>query len=287
MNLKRISILAISLLLFSTNVVSANNDNWTDFSKRFLTNTDFNQGNSDGWTIESNAGQKAVSANLMRFWNGTFDFYQELPRLPKGHYRLTVQGFYRSQGDSYSLYKNGTEQLKAFLYAGEASTPLMSVYSQAMTSTAGTRQQHDGKYYPDNSTSAAAAFDEGLYTGNSVEFDAEGSITIGVRCQEAGTNNYCAFDNFKLEYASPIGPDGKSSMPVRRPPITTVWNSGTAHSISHSSSRTVLRANTASACRLSTAVRTTRPTGEATIPTTGMAHRTSRLICMVPMMPSR
>nr|WP_288281314.1 CotH kinase family protein [uncultured Prevotella sp.] len=210
MNLKRISILAISLLLFSTNVVSANNVNWTDFSKRFLTNTDFNQGNSDGWTIESNAGQKAVSANLMRFWNGTFDFYQELPRLPKGHYRLTVQGFYRSQGDSYSLYKNGTEQLKAFLYAGEASTPLMSVYSQAMTSTAGTRQQHDGKYYPDNSTSAAAAFDEGLYTGNSVEFDAEGSITIGVRCQEAGTNNYCAFDNFKLEYASPIGPDGKS-----------------------------------------------------------------------------
>jgi hypothetical protein len=210
MNLKRISILAISLLLFSTNVVSANNDNWTDFSKRFLTNTDFNQGNSDGWTIESNAGQKAVSAKVMRFWNGTFDFYQELPRLPKGHYRLTVQGFYRSQGDSYSLYKNGTEQLKAFLYAGEASTPLMSVYSQAMTSTAGTRQQHDGKYYPDNSTSAAAAFDEGLYTGNSVEFDAEGSITIGVRCQEAGTNNYCAFDNFKLEYASPIGPDGKS-----------------------------------------------------------------------------
>lgn len=210
MNLKRISILAISLLLFSTNVVSANNDNWTDVSKRFLTNTDFNQGNSDGWTIESNAGQKAVSANLMRFWNGTFDFYQELPRLPKGHYRLTVQGFYRSQGDSYSLYKNGTEQLKAFLYAGEASTPLMSVYSQAMTSTAGTRQQHDGKYYPDNSTSAAAAFDEGLYTGNSVEFDAEGSITIGVRCQEAGTNNYCAFDNFKLEYATPISPDGKA-----------------------------------------------------------------------------
>ena len=210
MNLKRNIFFAISLFVLNTSIVYADDANWADVTKRFLTNTDFNDGSYDGWTVNSNAGQKAVSAKVMRFWNGTFDFYQELPRLPKGHYRLTVQGFYRSQGDSYSLYKNGTEQLKAFLYAGEASTPLMSVYSQAMTSTAGTRQQHDGKYYPDNSTSAAAAFDEGLYTGNSVEFDAEGSITIGVRCQEAGTNNYCAFDNFKLEYASPVSPDGKT-----------------------------------------------------------------------------
>ena len=209
MNLKRIIFFAISFLSINLSVV-ADDTNWADVTSRFIKNTDFNSGNYDGWTVESNAGQKAVSANVMRFWNGTFDFYQELSRLPKGHYRLTVQGFYRSQGDSYSLYKNGTEPLNALLYAGEASTPLMSVYSQAMTSTEGNRQQHDGKYYPDNSTSSAAAFTEGLYNGNSVEFDAEGSITIGVRCQEAGTNNYCAFDNFKLEYASPVSPDGKT-----------------------------------------------------------------------------
>lgn len=209
MNLKRIIFFAISFLSINLSVV-ADDTNWADVTSRFIKNTDFNSGNYDGWTVESNAGQKAVSANVMRFWNGTFHFSQKINYLPKGHYRLSVQGFFRSQGDSYQLYKNGTEKLTAYLYAGETSTPLVSVYSESMTSTAGNRQEHDGKYYPDNSSSAAAAFAEGLYKNNSIEFESEGSITIGVICEEAGTNNYCALDNFKLEYASPVGADGKS-----------------------------------------------------------------------------
>ena len=209
MNLKRILFFVISFLAINLSVV-ADDTNWDDVTSRFIKNTDFNSGNYDGWTVESNAGQKAVSANVMRFWNGTFHFSQKINYLPKGHYRLSVQGFFRSQGDSYQLYKNGTEKLTAYLYAGEVSTPLVSVYSESMTSTVGNRQEHDGKYYPDNSSSAAAAFAEGLYKNNSIEFESEGSITIGVICEEAGTNNYCALDNFKLEYASPIDADGKS-----------------------------------------------------------------------------
>ena len=204
--------LLLTVLLFLTVSATYADVQWTDVTKRFVQNADFNDGNSDGWTINSNAGQNAVSAKVMRFWNGTFDFYQEIRYLPKGTYRLSVQGFYRHEGDSYQAYKNGTEPLTAFLYAGETATPLVSVYSESMTSTEGNRQQHDGNHYPDNSASAAAAFAEGLYKGNSVVFESNGSITIGVRCQEAGTNNYCAFDNFKLEYASAV--DGKAWVDV-------------------------------------------------------------------------
>ena len=209
MNLKRFFLFAIGLLSINISIV-ADDINWADVTTRFITNTDFDNGNYDGWTVESDAGQKAVSAKIMRFWNGTFHLSQKINYLPKGHYRLSVQGFYRSQGDSYSAYKNGTEKITAFLYAGEVSKALVSVYSESMTSTAGNRQEHDGKYYPDNSTSAAAAFAEGLYNNNSIEFESKGSVTIGVICEEAGSSNYCALDNFKLEYASPIGPDGKS-----------------------------------------------------------------------------
>lgn len=185
---------------------------WTDITTRFVQNPDFDSGNNDGWTVNSSAGQKSVSAKIMRFWNGTFDFSQQISHLPQGTYRLTVQGFYRAQGDSYQAYKDGTEKMNAFLYAGKVSKPLVSVYSEAMTSTEGNRQQHDGHYYPDNSVSAAAAFAEGLYKGNSIEFEGGGSVTIGIRCEEAESNNYCAFDNFRLEYASAA--DGKTWVDV-------------------------------------------------------------------------
>jgi len=210
MRLKQITILLFVLFSANINIKADEGTNWADVTKRFVKNTDFNDGNYDGWTVESNAGQRTVSAKIMRFWNGTFNFSQEIIQLPKGRYRLSVQGFYRANGDDYQSYKNGTEDITAFLYAGTASTPLVSVYSEAMTSTEGNRQQHEGKYYPDNSVSAAAAFAEGNYKNNFLEFEAEGNITIGVRCEQANSDNYCALDNFKLEYASPIGPDGKS-----------------------------------------------------------------------------
>ena len=197
--------LYLLLLLLTICSVATADVVWSDITRRFIQNPDFDNGNNDGWTVNSSAGQRAVSANVMRFWNGTFDFSQVISGLPQGHYRLTVQGFYRNEGDSYQAYKNGTERLNAFLYAGGVSKALVSVYSESMTSTTGNRQEHEGRYYPDNSTSAAAAFAEGHYQGNSIEFDAQGSVTIGVRCQEAGTNNYCAFDNFRLEYAGATG----------------------------------------------------------------------------------
>lgn len=206
--------LIIIFLLLTSATVPAANITWTDVTGRLVTNPDFNSGNNDGWTVNSSAGQKSVSAKVMRFWNGTFDFSQQLNHLPQGRYRLTVQGFYRPEGDSdnaYWAHVNGTERLTAYLYAGEASTLLVSVYSEDMTYADGARQ-HDGKYFPDNSGSAAAAFAQGCYQGNSVEFEANGSVTIGVRSQEAGTNNYCAVDNFKLEYATSI--DGKAWVDV-------------------------------------------------------------------------
>ena len=194
--------LYLLLLLLTISSVASADAVWSDITRRFIQNPDFDNGNNDGWTVNSSAGQKAVSAQVMRFYGGTFDFSQQLTALPKGHYRLSVQGFYRHEADCYQAHQNGTERLTAFLFAGDAKTPLVSVYSEAMTSAVGNRQLHDGQYYPDNSTSAAAAFAEGLYKGNSIEFETQGNVMIGVRCQEAGSGNYCVFDNFKLEYAS-------------------------------------------------------------------------------------
>ena len=175
---------------------------WIDVTRQFVKNPAFDNNSQVGWTWESNASTQAVRVNCISFFNGYFNLHQQL-RLPKGHYRLSVQGFYRTgdNASAYSGHQNGSEKITANLYAGSASKSLVSLYSCSMNYNAANRcWEKDGRYYPDGKEAAEAAFDEGLYW-NDVEFDADGEVTIGVACSEYNGNNYCVLDNFKLEYA--------------------------------------------------------------------------------------
>ena len=207
MNLRKMACLAGFLFL----AVSASAvDKWIDVTNQYLTNPNFDDDSSEGWVWDSNASTQAVRVECISFYNGYFNLSQTLRRLPKGHYRLSVQGFYRTTDNdgAYSAYKNGTENITAFLCAGEDMVPLKSLYSASMNYNAADRcWQRDGKYYPDGKEAAKAAFEEGLYW-NSLEFDSEGlNVRIGVMCNENNANNYCVLDNFKLEYAG-SGEDG-------------------------------------------------------------------------------
>ena len=196
---------------------------WTDVTKRFVTNAAFDDDSNEGWTWDATTGTVGVSAGCLRFYSGTCTFSYQLSNLPKGTYRLSVQGFYRSSYDSYESYRNGTEDITAYLYANDKATPLVSVYSEGLAEPGvGNWQQHDGRYYPDNSSSSNAAFVAGLYKGNAIEFEAQGNVTIGVRCEAGESGNYCVLDNFKLEYATPTDEEGNSwiditSMMVKNP----------------------------------------------------------------------
>ena len=214
MYLRKMACLATVLLL----AVSASAaTNWTDVTKRYVTNPAFDGDSSEGWSWDSNASTQAVRVECISFYNGYFDLSQSLNRLPKGHYRLSVQGFYRTSDNdgAYSAYKNGTENITAFLYAGDntkpaTTKPLVSLYSASINYNAADRcWLKDGKYYPDGKEAAKAAFEEGLYW-NSVEFDSEGrNVTIGVICSDYNSNNYCVLDNFKLEYSGGGDAGGK------------------------------------------------------------------------------
>lgn len=207
-NLRRILCATVWLVVSTAYAADAN---WSDVTSRYITNPAFDNNSSDGWTWESTTGTVGPSANCLRFYNGTCTFSQQLSNLPKGTYRLSVQGFYRANGNAYAAHQNGTEEITAYLYAGNSATKLVSVYSEGLSERgAGNWQSIDGMFYPDNSSSAAAAFEAGLYKNNVVEFELQGNVTIGVKCERAEGSNYCVLDNFKLEYASPISPDGKA-----------------------------------------------------------------------------
>lgn len=195
---------AIALLLAATVGTKAE---WIDVTDNFIVNPRFDNNSSMGWSWSSNAGSQTANYGCFEFWNGTFDFFQDI-FLQKGHYRLSVQGYYRC-GDYDAIYQDyldGKEQVNAFLYAGDVTKPLASPFSFSFGRRIGGCWSPDNQsYYPNNMESASNAFANGAYL-NTIEFTLEEdrNVSLGVMCQEWNYSNWCIFDNFKLEYEGEI-----------------------------------------------------------------------------------
>ena len=125
--------LIITTMLFMaglTNYSHAKSE-WIDITEERLVNPGFDGNSNKGWTFVSNAGSQAVRCESMEFWNGTFDIYQTISSLPAGHYRMSVQSYYRCQDNNngYPKYTAGTEDITAYMYAGNTKQKLKSIYS--------------------------------------------------------------------------------------------------------------------------------------------------------------
>ena len=213
---------------------------WIDVTNVFLKNPRFDENNADYWNREVYAQGNDIRLNAMEVYNGTFNISQQLKGLPKGRYRLSMQGYYRAGNNIEGLWGNGfdltnleegnyysgafadfwyqSENLTAYLYGGKEQQPLVSLYSASLDSYVDgsfytyrtqvdpdTQQGYDDDYtfYPNNMEGGAVAFNEGKYW-NRVEFEAEGEATIGVANDSYVGSNWCMFDNFKLEYQGEV-----------------------------------------------------------------------------------
>ena len=76
--------------------VGAANAQWVDITDEFLQNAGFDNNSTIGWTWTSDASSQKADYDCMEFWNGTFDFKQQIDGLPVGKYRLSLQAFYRT-----------------------------------------------------------------------------------------------------------------------------------------------------------------------------------------------
>ena len=197
--MKQLSQLLLVMMMCPTVGVA---QEWTDVTDKFMATTSFGEGYA-GWNVEQSAQTWGTTQGCMRFFNGTFNFYQQLSNLPKGTYRLSVQGFYRqsSQPEAYSAYQNGLASITAYLYAGESSQPLRNLYEESFSEDVGNCYTPDNVlFYPDGSAAAATAFNSGMYQNEPLQFDAEGNVTVGIQCYENQGSNWCVFNNFKLEH---------------------------------------------------------------------------------------
>ena len=214
---------------------------WLDVTDSYLTNPNFNRGDWDGWTIEhytslSGAGGPRCDFGAIELWYCSFRMSQTL-NVPNGHYRLSVQGYYRTQGleDAYQYYEANMEEITSYLFANSEQVELQSIFSESRTD-----QNGDGSwssatntwggggwgwggwddtptnYYPASMEAGEYAFNNGMYSGNSVEVDVtDGKLEVGVVNDVFQSNNWCLLDNFKLEYyGSPVLATGLEVSPA-------------------------------------------------------------------------
>ena len=185
--------------------VSAAHSQWLDVTEIFVKNPTFENNTSQGWQYTTDAWGVNIRCESMEFWSGTFNLWQDLQGLPRGKYRLSVQSYYRTMDndDGYAAYRRGQEQLTAYLYAGTARTPLASVYSYEFPAPVGGCWSYQNHHFPNTMESAAVAFANGAYL-NTLEFEAEGSLRIGLENTTWTYSNWCIFDNFRLEYSGEL-----------------------------------------------------------------------------------
>lgn len=175
---------------------------WTDVTYLFLRNPNFAGNNRAGWTCTRSSGSLNVNYECMEVYNSSFDVSQILTGLPKGSYRLSAQAFYRAGSHEVAYWnrQDGSENLTAVIYAGSNEQIVKSVYDCPFSGVADDLwSPDDNSFYPNWMYSASVQFGNGEYV-NTLDFNTEGSLQIGIRNENHIDYNWCIFDNFSLSY---------------------------------------------------------------------------------------
>ena len=182
---------------------------WYDLTT-YLTNPHFTNNSNSGWTMEASASSTTCNYGCQEFWQGIWNFYQTI-NVPNGHYRISVYGYHRPMDNSNSAvesYNNGMgAEITSYLYANNDYTPLVSVYSEQLSSNLYNgcwryynRNTGNQAYYPNTMETAAYCFNQGMYY-NELETDVtDGVLTIGIRNNSWVSSNWSIFTNWKLEW---------------------------------------------------------------------------------------
>ena len=138
-------------------------------------------------------------------WNvATFDVGQVLTGVPNGLYELRMQGFYREGSPDVAAdnYAAGNPVQNAFLYANDATIPLVSIMSGAKEGDAPTANYYTTPigYIPQDQYGASGFFSDGAYVHNLRVEVSDGTLRIGVRKNTGVGNDWACFDNFELYY---------------------------------------------------------------------------------------
>ncbi len=214
---------------------------WVDITKSYITNPSFDNNSKAGWTITKFRNGVSVTyatdtrVGAQESWWGTTTIQQSVTLPQAGRYRLSVKGFFRVDNGTntgYNTFRDGEEEMTAFLFAGDKQVPMASYYSayldpdnysEWINNGSGTTYwlTSDDKYICNNMENAVYQFEHGYYQNSLIfEIDSPSTISIGVRNDEDIEGNWLIIDDWKLEkYGEEVLPTGlsldKSQLPLK------------------------------------------------------------------------
>lgn len=212
------ALLTACIAFLSLPAIGLKAQEWIDITGEYLKNPGFDNNSNAGWTY-TNVSSTQCTYEAMEFWQGTFDIYQTV-EVPNGKYRVSVQAYFRTKDNNagYSEYTAGTEDITGYLYANNDRTKLTSIYAYSLSENyAGGCWSSGGwgtnrKYFPNNMQTGSYMFGLGMYN-NSIETQVtNGKLKLGLINEEWVSNNWCMFDNFKLEYYGTVIPVEKITL---------------------------------------------------------------------------
>lgn len=199
-----------------------------------LTNANFTEGNSTGWTVNVNPTNFAWTGGLLNVpvcesWHSYFDISQEV-EAPAGVYSISLNGFCRLDDGVDSevpaeVYLNNfatrlqnlngapipaeeaVDGVNAYLTNGAAGAWTQNPIFQDKEGNPCKRQspadntdsEVDGGYVPNGMEGASVAFSAGRYQAVAYGLCEGGKLTIGVR-NRLSTHVWALWGNFKLTY---------------------------------------------------------------------------------------
>ena len=131
-------------------------------------------------------------------------FKETVTGLKPGIYKLSVNAFQRATWLE-DVCNAGGARGKVYVYANDNKTQLKSIAEEPATEAYTGGKEVDGKYYPDNLSSAGVAFDKGMYvndvyvyvTGNELTFGIQNPTRMG---NDGNRGAWTAYRNFTLTY---------------------------------------------------------------------------------------
>lgn len=177
-----------------------------------ITNQHFRRGgnaNATGWTLESGSvGERRAETHNFEAWHRKFNLSQTIKYLPKGTYKVTLQGFARHDDanvtDKTNLYCGIVNQ-KIKDINDEFSTTSLISGKPNMGDSHG-ESKSDDKYRPNGMSASYYFFQEinpetnQFFYTNEVQtlITEDGDLKIGFKCET--TTDWVIWDNFHLYY---------------------------------------------------------------------------------------
>lgn len=208
-------------LKIPADALNASDENPVDLTDLIATpNFDVDGVNSaEGWqgTTGLNFGNDATQkgALAVEFYEKTYDMYQEFAGMPKGTYKVAMNGFYRYGSTEQDLaHFQANEDGLAFLYATTDSVDVKVAVrhlvntEDGMTEKLGTGSENkvminetDSIFVPYDMVSAAAYFENGSYLNECVfSVGDKGNMRIGVKQEESVTYGWMIMDSWTLTF---------------------------------------------------------------------------------------